>query len=301
MKQPLVYTIVLTWNSKEFIEKCINSVLASTYPTEILIIDNNSTDGTEEYIRKKFNSVKFIQNNKNLGYAGGNNVGIREALKMKADFIFILNPDATIAQNCISELVNTMLLDTEIGMASPKIYYQSNPKKIWFAGGIIDWKKGLTPHIGYNEVDRGQYNSNSYMDRVCGCAVMIRTESLNKIGLLDENYFLYFEETDLSVRFTNNRYKLLYVSEAECWHKTSSSTGGHFSPLYQYYMTRNNLYFMSKYGGKYSYIFLLHFLNRNVKNIFQIIIVKKNKSLPVIISLLKGVMDYYLHNFGKQR
>jgi GT2 family glycosyltransferase len=297
---PKVVVLIVSWNSKKFIDKCITSVQASDYQTDIIVVDNNSADKSDVYIKNKYPFACVIQTGDNLGFTGGVNRGIKEANKKKPDYIFLLNPDAYIAPSCIRELVNEMERDTNIGMVCPKIYYANPSNKIWFAGSDIEWNKGLTPHKGENEIDKGQYDKICTIDRVCGCAVLINVKNLKTVGLFDNEYYLYFEEVDLSMRFLKNGFTIKYIPSAKCWHAVSSSSGGFFSPLYNYYMTRNNLLFMSKYGKQYFTFFTYHLFFRSFIAILRNI--KKNPvtGIKVALSIIKGVRDYSSNRLGKQ-
>jgi GT2 family glycosyltransferase len=297
--EPVVSAVVLTWNSRNFISSCIDSLMASTYPLEIVVVDNDSQDGTEQCVRKQYPFITVIQTHANLGYAGGTNIGIREVIrKNNADYIFLLNPDAFVKPTCISELVRMMQDDGSVGMASPKIY-TSTSDFLDFAGSNIDWRRGVAPHIGLGHLDRGQFNTAAYIDRICGCAALLDANALTKVGLLDESYFLYWEDVDLSVRFTTLNYKILYVPSAVCWHDTSSSTGGYHKPLYQYYMTRNNLVFMGKYGQNFVAPFACYFFAKLVRTCWRLYRSKEPRSLATIGAIFRGVYDYCLKRLGK--
>lgn len=302
MKEPLVYIIILNWNSYNDTMECIDSIRKSSYQNyELLIVDNSSTDNSYAILKRQFSNIKIIKNKINSGYAGGNNRGIKYAINKKAEYIFIINPDSIISETCINELVNKMSEDNSIGMASPKIYYYDKSNIIWYAGSNIDWKRGLTPHIGCNEKDLGQYDLNTYTDRVSGCAVMIKAEILNRTGLFDERYFLYFEETDLSLRFRHYGYKMAYVATAKCWHKISKTTGGYYGSIYQYYMTRNNLLFMKIHCKKKFNEFFVHSIIRSIISILKILKNSKLNKFSIIKSILNGYKDFFQGNYGFQK
>lgn len=295
-----IVAITISWNSIKYIDKCIVSLLKSNYPIEIIVVDNNSSDGTELYLKNKYPTVTVIQSGANLGVTGANNLAIKKAIEEHADYIFLLNPDAYIDPNCINKLLEVMKKDLKIGMACPMIYNANKSNRIWFAGSIFDWHKGIAPHIGYNEIDKGQYFSNTLMDRVCSCAVLISIESLLKIGLFDDNYFLYFDETDLSIRYIDKGYKLLFVSNAKCWHAVSASSEGDDGKVYLYYMTRNNLVFMNKHRKQYFNIFIYHFFVRSIITCLILIKVKKIRAFKLIGYIFRAIYDYYFNNLGKQ-
>ncbi|MDP2208982.1 MAG: glycosyltransferase family 2 protein, partial [Bacteroidota bacterium] len=172
MTGPLVYIIVLTWNGKKDTLECLSSLKGIVYPNyRVLVVDNASVDGTAEQVRTQFPDVELIVNKDNLRFAGGNNVGIEYALSKYADYILLLNNDTTVDKTFIDELVSTAESDTQIGMVGPKMYYYSNPNRIWYAGGKIEWWKGWISHIGVREIDNEQYDQTEETDFVSGCCI----------------------------------------------------------------------------------------------------------------------------------
>lgn len=238
-----VYTIILNFKIKEFTIGCIKSVQKSNYPTEIIVVDNGSDDGIAEDI-KKLKGVDFIQTGKNLGYSGGNNMGIKKALQKGADYIFILNPDTTVDKNCIKDLVDG-LEKNGADIVGPKIYF-SNSKKIWYAGGIFDKENVIGKHRGVDEEDHGQYDHDMETDFVSGAAIMVKREVFKKIGLLDEKYFLYYEDSDFCERAKRAGFKVMYTPSAMVYHANAASAGLG-SHLQDYYISRNRLLFASKF------------------------------------------------------
>ena len=239
-----VTVIVLNFKVKDSAIKCIDSVRKSTFPTlEIILVDNNSNDGIRDEIYKQ-NDVLFIQNEDNLGYSGGNNIGIKKAIKSDAEYIFILNPDTKVDKNCIKNLVEGMEKN-KAQVAGPKIYF-SNSKKIWYAGGVIDLENVIGKHRGVDEKDKGQYDQDTETDFVSGAAIMIKKEVFDSIGFFDERYFLYYEDSDFCYRAKKAGFKVFYIPEAVVYHENAKSTGVG-SPLQDYYITRNRMLFASKF------------------------------------------------------
>ncbi len=138
--------------------------------------------------------------------------------------------------------------DSKIGILGPKMYYYDNPNVIWCIGGKIDWKLARGLHIGINETDIGQYPEKMNFDYINGSAILIKRQVLEEIGLLDEKFFLYFEETDLALRASKKGYKSTYIPNAKIWHKVSKSGGGIKKEIGLYYITRNRWIFMKKWA-----------------------------------------------------
>jgi len=244
----------------------------------IAIIEHTRKKSLEVH-KKQFKQLKnseltIIKNETNYGFAEGNNVGIRYALKnFNPDYILLLNNDTIVDKDFLRELVETGESDNNIGIVGPKIYYYNDPQTIWCIGGKISWKFARGVHIGTNELDKGQYEEKREFDYVSGSAFLIKTEVLKKTGLMDENFFLYFEETDLALRASKIGYKSVYSPKAKIWHKVSKSGGGLSKPIGLYYITRNRWIFMKKWAKKRDYVFFI---------IYQII---GTVVFPVVLSI----------------
>lgn len=246
--EKLVFIIMLTWNGWRDTVECVESCRKLTYPNfRILVVDNGSSDGSETILRERFPDIKFIQTGTNLGFAGGNNVGIRYALEQGADYVWLLNNDTTVAADALSALVKIAEGNQAAGMVGSKIVYYDNPQRLWFAGAVLDSKKPYRPyHRGLNEMDRGQYDVACETGYVTGCSLLARKEMMNAAGLLDEGLFLYFEDVDWSARAKTAGWKLVYCPGSLVYHKISLSSGGADSPTIFYYTARNRLLFVKR-------------------------------------------------------
>lgn len=224
---PKVTIIILTWNGARHIFDCLESVQKSTYQNyEIIVVDNGSKDGTPDLIKNNFLNVKLILNKKNLGFTGGNNIGIKQA---KGEILFLLNDDTKIHPNLIEVLVKELKSSSKIGIVGPKIYFMDEPKKIWFAGGRIDWFKGKTFHLGKNLTDKELINdSKKEVDFITGCALMIKKEVVDRIGLFDDKFFAYYEDADLCQRAKKIGYQIIYVPFGGVWHVKSATASNVF-------------------------------------------------------------------------
>lgn len=239
-----VAIIILNYRVKDLSLQCIKSVLKSDYQNlQVIAVDNDSQDGFEDEVRKIPN-VNFLQTGANLGFTGGNNLGIKQALNGGADYVFILNPDTTVEKETISKLV-LGLESNNAGIVGPKIYFESS-KNIWYAGGNFDKNNVLGSHIGVNEKDAGQYDIQQETDYVTGAAMLVKKEVFEKIGLFDDRYFLYYEDSDFCVRAKRAGFKIMYIPTAIVYHANAKSTGLG-SPIQDYYITRNRMLFASKF------------------------------------------------------
>jgi hypothetical protein len=244
---PAVSVIILNWNRFRDTAECLESVFNIRYPNySVVVVDNGSDDDSATGIEKAFECVQLIRNEENLGYAEGNNVGIRHALASGADYIWLLNNDTVVDRDALTAMVDLAERDREIGILGSKIYYYDRPDVLWFAGATIDWKRAISAHVGRLEKDTGQYEIEKEVDRVTGCSMLIRRKVLEDVGLFDENFFLYAEEVDLCVRARKKGFRNFYVPKSIVYHKVSVSTGENSVPIFGYYNTRNFLYLIRK-------------------------------------------------------
>ncbi len=266
MAKPKVSIIILTTNALAMTKEQlldIAKVDTKGIDCECLVVDNGSGDGTEEAIKNyKLPNMdyKFIQSGANLGFAGGNNVGIKDALRRGYDYIILMNNDLILPPDIVTKLVQFMDKNPDVGVASPKMYFakgyefhkdkykeSEKGKVIWYAGGIIDRNNVYSVHRGVDEVDNGQYDKTIDTDFANGATVIIRREVFKKVGLLDASYFLYWEDADFSQRVKEKGFRIVYYPGTWMWHKVSASTGGSGSPTNDYFLIRNRYYFAAKY------------------------------------------------------
>lgn len=281
---PKVAVIIVNFNGEEDTAECIDSLLEgnnASFELCIYVVDNASEkkdlNSLRLYIEKQKN-CELIKSSINLGFSGGNNIGIGKALSKNADYIFLLNNDTTVAHNTISDLLKPMTEDVNIGIAGPKIYFahgfeyhkeRYNKKEvgrvIWYGGGLIDWDNVILSHRGVDEVDAGQFDEHGETGFVSGCAMMVKSDVFKKAGVFDGNYFLYLEDADLCMRAKKAGFKVFYEPASFLWHKNAASSGKPGSDLHVYYQTRNRLYFGMKYAGLRTKLALLKEAIRNAR------------------------------------
>ena len=245
--KPCVSVVLINYNNEHFTVPCLESLGKVTYPNlDIVMVDNGSKPESVATIKAAYPSVTLIELGENRGFTGGNNAGIRHALDHGADYIILLNNDTTVTPDMFDILVDVMEADPTIGVTGPIIYYYDDPDLIWSVAGAIDWKHGRTTMIGLNERDAGQYGKTPQLaDFITGCALMVRREVWEKAGLLDDDFFIYYEETEWCVRAGRAGFKLAYVPAARMWHKIPIDARA-TSPWAYYYMTRNRFLFLRK-------------------------------------------------------
>ena len=240
---PLVACVILNTNRREDTLECLRSLGAGTYANLLIVLlDWGSTDGSVEAVRSAFPGVRIIELERNLGYAGNNNVGIRAAVESGADWVFVLNEDTVLAPDCVARLVEEGQRDPRAGVLGPMVYHHDEPEVIQSAGG------GLTRlwadyHRGQNERDDGQLRDPRPVQWVSGCAILVRRDVIESVGPLDERFFIYWEETDWCVRAAEAGWRIVHVPAAKVWHK---GVQRHYrpKPSVTYYSTRNHLLFL---------------------------------------------------------
>lgn len=251
---PRVCTIVLNYNNIPDTVETLKSAGSLTYENNsLLLVENSTKKEVVEKIRTECPSLEIIVNERNLGYAGGNNVGIRRAIENGADYIFLLNNDVTLEQDVLEKLIAAMEGAPKCAACQPVVTYFHNRDKVWSAGTEL--------YFGYPRLF--QKNKKILRDGVqkppfglVGCALLFRADSLKKIGLFDESLFLMQEETDWCIRAVNMGFSLLVVSDAVVYHKVSE-TLGLFSKTYLYYIGRNWLLVGKRHYGRMTYGYIL--------------------------------------------
>ncbi|RPH93217.1 glycosyltransferase family 2 protein [candidate division KSB1 bacterium] len=222
--------IVLNWNGLADTRECLNSLFAlEGEKPAIYMVDNGSTDGSAEVLQREFgDKIILIANEQNLLYAGGNNVGIQRALKDGCSHLLLLNND-TIADSLLLREFFRAEERSGDGIYCPKIYYADEPKKLWYAGGILKLKRARTAHRGIRETDNGQYDVMEETGWATGCALFAPRRVFETVGLLDESFQLYSEDLDYCLRARDAGFPIIYVPAAKVWHKVSASIGGNLS------------------------------------------------------------------------
>lgn len=283
-QEPLISIVILNYNQIKVTCEFIESTKHLTYKNyEIILVDNASKENPTELIRSQYPHVKLIVNEKNLGFTGGNNVGIRAG---KGDFFFIVNNDTEVTPNLLDKLVEPFYKDPSIGVVSPKIRYFSNPNIIQYAGFTeINPITGRNSVIGGKEEDRGQHDTPGYTAYAHGAAMLVKKEVIEKVGMLADMFFIYYEELDWSAHIRRAGYKIYYQPEALIFHK-ESITMGKESAIKAYYHNRNRILFMKRNSSPMNFFLFSLF--------YTFLIVPKS----VIKYLVKGQMTH-LKNFFK--
>lgn len=242
---PLISIITLTWNQTDVTCEFLESTRNFTYKNyEILVCDMASDiDPTERILSAGYPNTRVLRSKENLGFAGGNNWGMRQA---KGDFVFIVNNDTEITPDLLNVLLEPFYLDSSIGVTCPKIRFFHHPEIIQYAGfNPINLYTGRGSAVGSMEKDEGQHDKAGYTHGAHGCAMMVKKEVIESVGMFPEKFFIYYEEWDWSSRILREGYKIYYQPKGLIYHK-ESITMGKQSAIKVYYHTRNRILYMRR-------------------------------------------------------
>jgi GT2 family glycosyltransferase len=270
-------------------------------PIKIIDYTNKNLDLGNQFFRKYLflpsnRKLILIKNDQNYGFAEGNNIAVRYALKtLNSQYIIFLNNDTVVEKQFVTEMVKYAEKNEKIGIVGSKIYYYDSEREknvIWFAGGSINKWSGKTSHEGRNKVDSNIYNYIKECDFITGCSLLIKCKLLDQLEGFDQTYFAYYEDADLSTRAKKIGWKNIYVPTSKVWHKVSRSTSknGESSPTSVYYMTRNRIIFTKKHNSK-KILYLLCYMAiyRHAACLVKYFILKRNTKL--MKSFYKGLID----------
>jgi GT2 family glycosyltransferase len=293
--------IIVNYNTPAETVDCLLSLRECIKPKDLelktILVDNGSRDDSVDIIEQKFPEVRTIALESNTGFAGGNNVGLREAMELGFDWYMLLNSDTEVSKTFLKDTMTT-LTKTKFDVFSPKIYfakgfeyhkdrYQESDlnKVLWYAGGLLDRNNVYGTHRGVDEVDHGQYDQATATDFATGACLVIKHGVLKNIGLLDEDFFLYLEDLEWCERARKDGFKIGYEPHIKVWHKVSSSSGGIGSTLNDYFITRNRMLFGVRYLG--------------LRTSFALI----REAIRLYFTGTKfqkmALTDYFTHNLGK--
>ncbi|PIR59055.1 MAG: hypothetical protein COU69_01550 [Candidatus Pacebacteria bacterium CG10_big_fil_rev_8_21_14_0_10_56_10] len=259
-------TIIVHYNADELTQICLRSLQqlkTDGIDHQVVVVDNGSKEALRLPKALRSKGVEVIRSDSNLGFTGGNNLGLRHAIDhYKSDWVLLLNNDTRLAPDCAKRLLAAGQTAGRVGIVNPKVYFTAGRefhgqsyrqadlgKVLWYAGGSIDWEHVTAFHRGVDELDRGQFDQDTQTDFATGCCLLVSRQVLETIGLLDERFFLYLEDVEFSLRARSAGFEIRFCPQAKVWHDNAGSSDGAGSKLSTYYQTRNRLYFGAKYGG----------------------------------------------------
>lgn len=264
---PMIGVVVLNYNSVDDTLECLSSLKKLVYDNvSIVIVDNNSPDGSYDalcetsgltslgrgdaacgYVEIASGSnLTILKTSKNIGYGGGNNVGIRHAISIGCEYVLILNNDTVTDSDILGLMLNAGRTEDNVGIVSCKIYFYSDRERLWYNGGAIDTCTSKVTHYDFNQVDK-KIAKKRVSNFASGCAMLISADTLADVGLFKEDYFMYVEDVEFSMRMNHKGYGITICDKAVVYHKVGASSAGRLSEFSVYYMARNRVRFVREY------------------------------------------------------
>ena len=244
MLKPDVVAVILNYKRPDDTVECVDALRRSTFEaTKIIVVNNDLSDKSTDALLKKYPDLELIHTGKNYGYAGGMNIGLKRALQLRSKYLFVANSDTVVEKDVISLLVAAMENHPNTAAASGTICYYDDPKKIWCAEGEINyWRATASYRTALPAEHRLREGGILPVTFISGCAFLVRSSALESVGLFDERFFMYLEDTELCSRFVRNGYDLLYLPAAIIRHKVND---GGIAPLPLYFSVRNRYLFLA--------------------------------------------------------
>lgn len=299
-----ISVVLINYNGIKYNDACIASILNSTIAEriQIVVVDNASTDDSLSALRGKWGSnehVHIIALDDNYGFSKANNEGIRWSMEQGINYYFVLNNDTEIEADAIERMMQCGQETQSIVV--PKILYADRRDVIWCAGGTFTPLIRKAIQSGLNQTDNGQFNVSGECQFANGCAFLLSREIVERVGLLDERFFLYYEDVEYSMRAAEKGIMIRYLPDAVVYHKVNGSTGGNERPANAYYITRNwllcNSLHMRGAGGKLQFLlFIVYFIcNRFAWLLIWFLQGKRG----MCTGLLQGIRDFCRKKWGK--
>jgi hypothetical protein len=263
----MIDIILVNYNGLEDTLACIESLKKiDRNDYEIIIVDNGSADGSLGKLKKlQLDKVIVLDSGGNLGFSGGNNMGINYALEHCSDYVLLLNNDTLVEPDFLTHMIEAEEVYENNAIITAKILYEFDRKTIWYAGGEFNFKTSRTSSCGINEIDSGKYDLMRPVTFISGCCMLIPVKAIKEVGLMEEDYFLYCEDTDYGCRFTKHGYILAYQPLSRIYHKVSATTSK-LSDLMNYYIVRNKLVIIKRHVEKtYRYVAYFYVLLESFK------------------------------------
>lgn len=303
MTPPKVGIVTINYKNPQDTLETLDSLKNLRYDNfKIFLVDNESSGETKKVLEQKRKEIAFdlLTSAKNLGFAGGNNLGIKEALKQNCQYILLLNNDVTVKPNFLSRLVAVAQQDDQVGILGPRINYFAEKSRIWFNGGLVNWlyTKGTHRDLDKKEKDVPEDKEPRASSYITGCAMLVRAKLFFELGFLNEDFFMYHEDLDFCLRAGERGHKIIFVPQAKIYHKISRTTQPG-SSTYIYYHVRNGLFNGWWHGGYLRKTILLIFsFLRLFKQIPKFIIPGQRKWGQ---GVWRGTFDFYSRKKGKTR
>ena len=291
IKNSKVAIIIVNWKQYELTKSCLFSLKKINYDDhQIILIDNESNQKELKSIKNQFKNIIIFSNERNLGFTGANNIGIKYAIKNEFEYVMLINNDTEVDKNFINPLIESLEKYKKLGAVQPLILNFDSRKKVWNAGGF------LNKFFGYSYVNKNTEGIKKNIDWITGCCFFVRTEVIKKIGLLDESFFAYYEDVDWSIKIKNRGYDLAFINSSLIYHHGSKSSQnelseGTLSPFVHYLNIRNHILLLRKNKDIFNFIgvLLFQFFKIISYSIYFIARLRINKLNMVFKGLIDGL------------
>jgi GT2 family glycosyltransferase len=291
--QPKVAIIIVNWNGYELTKACLESLNELRYSNfQLILVDNGSVDGSGEKLKTEFPDITLLISPENIGFTGGNNLGIEWALDHFFDQVLLLNNDTLVEPDFLDPLVSFLEQNSEYGAVQPKIMFEAKRDKLWNAGGgYFNWLE-MTWSIGIGKTDAGQFNQEKDTPWITGCAILVKSAVIRQAGMLDKRFFAYYEDVEWSFRIKKSGFKLRYLPQSKIYHVAGGSSKkiktkeGEVPPILHYYRTRNHLFLIRSHSNPLSFVLSLSY--QTLKNAAFILYLGLNGRFQKVNAILKG-------------
>lgn len=290
IEPPSVLIITLDWKQPEMTIECIQTLRKMTYSNfDYLVIEQESNNESIEILEKHFPMYSLIVLEENVGFAKGCNIGLKIACEREYDYALLINNDAFPAADMLEKLVSE--IEPNIALLSPKIYYESEPNRIWFANGRRQRSTLNLRDTGRGEIDNEKWGQSRDVDYLLGTCLLVNLKKVEPLGFFNEQYFMYYEDLDWSIRLRNAGYRLRLVSSAHLYHRVATSSGGMNAPHRQYHLARSSfIFFFTHRATGNAILILIGRIGSGVKRITKLSIMRNIVSLK---AYLRGLADGY--------
>lgn len=293
ISQPKVAIIIVNWNGYDLTKACLESIKKLRYSKfKTVLVDNDSLDHSGNKLKNEFPEIELLSSSENLGFTGGNNLGIKWALDHSFDYVLLLNNDTVVERDFLDPLVFFLEQNPEYGAVQPKILFEGERHRIWNAGGgYFKWLE-MSWSVGIGQEDLGQFDQEKDTPWITGCAILIRSAVINEAGMLDDRFFAYYEDVEWSFRIKKSGFRLRYLPQSKIYHVAGGSSKkiktkeGIVPPIIHYYRTRNHLFLIRKHANPLS--FVLSLLYQTAKNAAFIVYLALNGRFQKVEAILKG-------------
>lgn len=288
-----VAIILINWNGYTLSQACLVSLQKVVGPDFVtVLVDNNSEDGSGQKLKEEFPEIELIQSQSNLGFTGGNNLGIQWAMDHSFEYVLLLNNDTVVEADFLQPLVSFLDQNPDYGAVQPKIMLERERNKIWNAGGGYFKWLGMSWSVGIEQEDQGQFDQEKDTPWITGCAMLIRSAVINEAGMLDDRFFAYYEDVEWSFRIRKSGFRLRYLPQSKIHHVAGGSSKkiktkeGIVPPIIHYYRTRNHLFLIRKHANPLSFVLSLFY--QTAKNAAFILYLALNGRFQKVKAILKG-------------